>query len=262
MTISARNYSPGKATSPCMNVWLNRSCCKEEDMALEAFVSKRSKHNAGKPLYPHKHKDGMFVASHSRFEADYIRVETSEQLQALVDAGYGARMSNPALNIAPSFVLSKNIRITDSYTLLDELKKSFSALELDLDSTRKRRAEQTFLRLYLLKKQMVGQCVICGSTLPEKLLVAAHIKKRAECSTEEKLDFDAIAGLMCKLGCNDLFEQGYIYVSEGKILKNPNAISTLYLEKVLSRLEGLSVANWEQSKMYYAWHRKKWTEKT
>ncbi|MEC5318743.1 HNH endonuclease signature motif containing protein [Brenneria populi subsp. brevivirga] len=230
-------------------------------MALEAFVSKRSKLNAGKPLYPHKHKDGMFVASHSRFEVDYIRVETPEQLQALVEVGYGARMSNPALKVAASFVVSKNIRITDSHTVLDELKKSFSALELDLDSTRKRRAEQNFLRAYLLKGKESGQCVICGSTLPENLLIAAHIKKRADCTFEEKLDFNAIAGLMCKLGCDVLFEQGYIYVSERKIFKNPNATTTMYLDKMLSNLKGRSVANWDQSKIYYSWHKEKWVKK-
>lgn len=49
----------------------------------------------GKPLYPHKHKDGMYVASSSRYEVDYIPVETEDELVSLVKAGFGARMSNP-----------------------------------------------------------------------------------------------------------------------------------------------------------------------
>lgn len=229
-------------------------------MALEAFVNKRSQHHAGKPLYPHKHKDGMYVASHSRFEVDYIRVETLEQLQALVAAGYGARMSNPALKVAPSLVVSKNIIITDSHTVLDELNKSFSALELDIDSRHKRRAEQTFLRAYLLKGKHSGQCVICGSTLPENLLIAAHIKARADCTPEEKLDFNAIAGLMCKLGCDALFEQGYLYVSKGIVFKNPHVPSIEYIDQALSRIVSRRVANWQQSEYYYSWHKNKWAK--
>ncbi|EDM64878.1 hypothetical protein PE36_12277, partial [Moritella sp. PE36] len=135
-------------------------------MALEAFVSARSKNNADKSLYPHKHKDGMYVASHSRYEVDYVRVETVEQLQALVEVGYGARMSNPSLKVAASLIISKNINITDRHTLLEELEKTFEAIELDIDSSSKRRAEQTLLRANLLKGQSIGKCVICDSTLP------------------------------------------------------------------------------------------------
>lgn len=45
---------------------------KEEQMGLIAYIAERSKNNAGKPLYPHRHKDGKYVASHTRFEADYV----------------------------------------------------------------------------------------------------------------------------------------------------------------------------------------------
>ncbi|WP_426935040.1 hypothetical protein [Pseudomonas fulva] len=229
-------------------------------MALEAYVSLRSKNNAGKPLFPHVHKDGMYVASHSRYEVDYVRVQTKEQLQALVEAGYGARMSNPSLKVAASIIISKNIKVTGSHSVLEELLKACEALELDVESSCKRRAEQTLLRTWLLGGAVLGKCVICSAELPENLLVAAHIKKRSCCSREEKLDFDAVAGLMCKLGCDDLFEKGYIYIQDGIVVQNYKASTTAHLDATLSRLVGNKAINWIKSQKYYIWHKEKWAK--
>jgi len=66
----------------------------------------------GEPLFPHKHKDGNYVASSSRYEVDYIPVETIDELESLVRAGYGARMSNPDIKQAASFISSENIEIS------------------------------------------------------------------------------------------------------------------------------------------------------
>ena len=49
-------------------------------------------------------------------------------------------------------------------------------------------------------------------------LVAAHIKKRAACSLEEKKDYKSIVMPMCSFGCDYLYERGYIAVSDGKII--------------------------------------------
>ena len=49
----------------------------------------------GVVLTPHKHNDGKYVASLSRFEVDYIRVETLRELKILADKGFSVRMSNP-----------------------------------------------------------------------------------------------------------------------------------------------------------------------
>ncbi|MDF4259452.1 hypothetical protein P7M41_24090 [Vibrio parahaemolyticus] len=228
-----------------------------------AYISERSKKNAGKPLYPHKHKDGMYVASHSRFEADYVRVENLEQLQALVQLGYGARMSNPSLKprVAASIIVSKNIEIEDSFSVETELRKISTLPELDVEFTAKRRAEQTLLRAYLLEGNKLATCAICNSKLPENMLVAAHIKRRSKCSDDEKLDFGAVATLMCKLGCDDLYEKGYIYVDKGIVRSNPNAVTTEALDSKISSLVGNEVSNWEESRQYYEWHCDKWGSK-
>lgn len=51
----------------------------------------------------------MYVATTSKYEADYVRVASLEELTALAGAGYGARMSNPDLSHAPSYIAHQNI---------------------------------------------------------------------------------------------------------------------------------------------------------
>jgi hypothetical protein len=55
-------------------------------------------------LRPHQFKDGSYVASPTRFERDYIRVFTLEELCALARKGYKVRMSNPDNPRGPSLV--------------------------------------------------------------------------------------------------------------------------------------------------------------
>lgn len=228
-----------------------------------AYIGDNSKKNAGKALYPHKHKDGMYVAPHSRFESDYVRVETLTQLQALVELGYGARMSNSELKprVAASIIISKNIDIEGFFSIKKELLKISKLSELDLEFSAKKRVEQSLLRAHLLQGSKRGICAICHSELPENMLVAAHIKRRTKCNPKEKLDFDAVATLMCKLGCDDLYEKGYIYVEDGKVLSNSKAVTTEPLDDVIFSLVGNEVLNWESSKKYYEWHREKWGAK-
>lgn len=72
----------------------------------------------GKPLYPHLHKDGKYVASPTRYEIDYIRVDELYELEVLVRSGYAARMSNPDIPNAPSLIISKNIQLSEGGAVL------------------------------------------------------------------------------------------------------------------------------------------------
>lgn len=49
----------------------------------------------GVTLRPHRYADGCYVASLSRFERDYVRVDTTEKLIDLWRQGYKIRMSAP-----------------------------------------------------------------------------------------------------------------------------------------------------------------------
>jgi hypothetical protein len=66
--------------------------------------------NKGIKLYPHRHEDGMYVVSPTRFERDYIRVPSKEELAEWLSKGYRLRMSNSAAGVsAPSLIRSASI---------------------------------------------------------------------------------------------------------------------------------------------------------
>jgi hypothetical protein len=70
---------------------------------LHAFVSRGP--NTGTILYPHKHRDGRFVVSMTRFERDYVFVDHAEELLDWLEKGYRLRMSNKDGGVAaPSLI--------------------------------------------------------------------------------------------------------------------------------------------------------------
>ena len=66
---------------------------------------------------------------------------------------------------------------------IDWLEKQSS---LDTNRNQKGRIEQAYLRSYLFGNGTTGECCICGRELPLSGLITAHIKKRSECTLEEK----------------------------------------------------------------------------
>lgn len=102
--------------------------------------------------------------------------------------------------------------------------RALTALEeIDASRTAKVRAEQGLLRDYLLDGE-TGDCALCGRTFPIQFLVVAHIKKRSECTEEEKRDFDNVVMPNCTFGCDELFERGYIGVdADGQIVVSDQA---------------------------------------
>jgi hypothetical protein len=95
-----------------------------------------------------------------------------------------------------------------------------SAVDEDLDAAvdGHRRVEQAFLRRFLLAGRAAAPCAFCGLEFPAGLLVAAHVHRRAELSREERLAFDQAAVLACSLGCDSLYERGFLAVrADGKL---------------------------------------------
>lgn len=108
------------------------------------------------------------------------------------------------------------------------------------------RAEQGDLREYLILHSdfvkvgdhRAAKCLICNRLLPEQLLVAAHVKRRSECSEEERLDLENIAMLQCA-SCDKLFENKYIFIDEeGFIRINSSIPLTDDLEERLNFVQG------------------------
>ncbi|WP_329341272.1 hypothetical protein OG252_35400 [Streptomyces sp. NBC_01352] len=127
----------------------------------------------------------------------------------------------------------------------------------DAAADAQRRAEQGRLKKALLPGTE-GECALCGRTLPRAFLVAAHIKKRSACSEEERWDLNNVAMLACLLGCDSLFEYGFVAVEEGGQLRiSPVAASAPPVAKYIEEhLADRSTAWWTtEREQYYAWHR-------
>jgi hypothetical protein len=100
------------------------------------------------------------------------------------------------------------------------------------------RLEQAALRDHLLAGDEEGRCALCDAKLPSKLLIAAHIKPRRDCTNEERRNFDAIAMLLCSLGCDVLFEWGYVIVDEDGFVRPGAAATHPDLRRAVKRLDG------------------------
>lgn len=129
--------------------------------------------------------------------------------------------------------------------------------ELERTAQRAQRGEQAALKKRLLKGA-TGQCALCGRTLPGTFLIAAHIKKRAMCSDDEKRDLANIAMLACTFGCDALYEHGYVTVAAGGAIRLSSLVEGIreveaYTEE---RLAGRTVTWWTPAREpYYQWHR-------
>lgn len=129
--------------------------------------------------------------------------------------------------------------------------------QLERTAQRAQRGEQAALKKRLLKGS-AGQCALCGRTFPGTFMIAAHIKKRAMCSDDEKRDLANIAMLACTFGCDAVYEHGYVsVVAEGAILISPLASEIPEVEAYIrTRLAGRTVSWWTPSRdPYYRWHR-------
>lgn len=117
----------------------------------------------------------------------------------------------------------------EGYRLLDELEVELAVPDegfmgrpdswwngqnTDVIALARLRTEQSDLRRYLLAGRAAAKCSVCGTLYPRSLLIAGHIKPRSLCTEDERRDFKASAMLICSVGCDALFEWGYIVVDD------------------------------------------------
>ncbi len=167
--------------------------------------------------------------------------------------GFNVLDEKKSENFLSSFELISELH-QPTYTPEQHIEK-YVGKSLERRTETQARLEQSSLRKILLKGASKAKCAVCGNEFPEQFLVAAHIKKRANCTDEEKRDLHNIACLMCKFGCDDLYERGAIGIASGTvvILKNFDAYPEVsaYLEK----LRGRTCSVWNESNQhYFHWH--------
>lgn len=100
------------------------------------------------------------------------------------------------------------------------------------------RLEQAYLRRHLLRGRLKAPCAICGAELPARLLIAGYIKPRSHCSEEERMDYAGCAMLTCALGCDALYEWGYVVVGPEGLIRAGQAAETERIEDAVNRLVG------------------------
>ncbi|MBT2119563.1 hypothetical protein KK141_19390 [Dyella sp. LX-66] len=143
----------------------------------------------------------------------------------------------------------------------DEIWAATRALEnlegdLDVPANVLRRAEQALLRKIHLGGKKSGVCAICAKVLPVDLLVIGHIRKRHSCDPSQKRDAANVMAV-CLLGCDKLFENGYIYVDASGIVRaSTTARGNPQLDTIIDSLEGTTCLAWTaDSAPYFRWHR-------
>jgi hypothetical protein len=117
------------------------------------------------------------------------------------------------------------------------------------------RAEQSYLRHILFGGAEHAVCSLCGRRLPVGLLIAAHIKPRSECSRRERLDAENIVFGVCLLGCDALYERGFLAVGKnGQVLISPVQCGGA-MKSVFRRFLGRTCKGWRaKTAEYFKWH--------
>ncbi|MFJ6155605.1 hypothetical protein ACIQF8_01540 [Pseudarthrobacter sp. NPDC092184] len=132
------------------------------------------------------------------------------------------------LNVAPP---------EEDGSLLGRPGDSWDGGETDGEALNKIRLEQSALRRKLLRGRAVASCSLCGNTFPSRLLIAGHIKPRSKCTEDERRDYRS-AMLICNLGCDALFEWGYIVVNEEGLISASLRAETKELQAAVTALIG------------------------
>ncbi len=125
----------------------------------------------------------------------------------------------------------------------------------DTERIQKARKEQGWLRDRLFAGSEIGICAICHLELPRSLLVAAHIRKRAMCTQHQKADWKNNIMPLCRLGCDDLFERGYLIVQNKTVRRGRRGPITEALEEYIGEVVGEHCTYFHSgSSQYFDWH--------
>lgn len=116
------------------------------------------------------------------------------------------------------------------------------------------RAEQKKLRRKKLNGRSEVYCDLCQLLLPVRLVHTAHIRRRSQSPHEVRLDPHNLM-FACVLGCDALFEHGYVYVDvDGCVQASEKAKDGAFVSAV-ERLGKSCSAFTKNNAEYFAWHR-------
>lgn len=189
----------------------------------------------------------LAVGYEPNFFPQSLKVLSEEQSQnAIVRFGFGTEGGYD-----PSVAQDEFESTIDRLETLREENKS-----LDRERRTLGRREQKMLRSHLFGRQKTSDCTLCTRGFPTDILIAAHIKKRSECDRDERLDYKNNIAPMCKLGCDDLFEKGYLIVEDGRVRQGPLDPTTEAVHQYVDQVDGRRCQHWSDgSAQYFRYHR-------
>ena len=169
--------------------------------------------------------------------------------------GFNVLTQEQSQKVISSFDLESGIYIQPITE--EEYKQIVTSIEIDETDKQvsaKRRLEQGFLKKYLFGDNTISTCACCGKQYPVSYLVTAHIKKRTFCNVEERRDMNVVFP-MCKFGCDELFENGYIVIKDGIVcslnFKPTTNDIEIYINSIVNKKCNYFNRNTEK---YFKWH--------
>lgn len=168
--------------------------------------------------------------------------------------GFGVLSEEKSKLVFDEFGLESSTYITpieDS----EYLDIALSIPETEQEFTSKRRLEQGHLRKKLFGNKTNSICSCCSKEYPISMLWCSHIKKRAKCNDDEKRDYNVVLP-MCRFGCDELFEKGYIGVNDSGVIINIKPTTNVNVNNYISSLVGENCKGFsDKNKKYFKWHR-------
>ena len=168
--------------------------------------------------------------------------------------GFGVLDESKSKLVFNEFGLESSTYI-NSINELEYSEVAISIAETEQVFSAKRRLEQGFLRKKLFGNKTNSECSCCNKTYPISMLWCSHIKKRAKCGDNEKRDYNVVLP-MCKFGCDELFEKGFIGVDNDGLIITLKSISNKNIQNYVNELIGNLFNGFnEKNRKYFKWHR-------
>jgi hypothetical protein len=159
---------------------------------------------------------------------------------------------------APRVLLDRLESADDVRPTEDDFAAAVAALDaLDRTGHRARRVDQSYLRKALFQGS-TAPCDLCGRVFEVEFLVAAHIKRRADCDDQEKRDVAHVVMSACRFGCDELYERGYVAVgADGQVILSRTIEASEHArvyaaQHLVGKLFGRPITDRDA---YFAWHR-------
>jgi hypothetical protein len=113
----------------------------------------------------------------------------------------------------------------DRYATFRERLRRLEDIGTSIASSTTARREQPILREWLFGDDNEAECAMCRRRFNIGTLVIAHKRKRLRCSEATRLD-PYIVFPLCKFGCDYLYEEGYVTVTNGRFVVGKPAAGT------------------------------------